>query len=682
MAGAQEGPDTTFTTFETTSSALPDDRLYEMVSPPENNNADIYIPEGGRFGIENSGETVTELPFQAAAGGDAVAYAGDPSFEGNGVEGEDGGNEYLSTRTAGGWNTQNISPLGYTQATYRAFSPDLSVGIVSEGGFFDSTKPPLAPEGVAAFNDLYTRTDSDGRYHALFTKAPPNRSPTLEDFGWLEYGEYSACCNRVVESPLYAGASADFSHVLFEADDVLTPEAEYAATGNNLYDSIGGEPTSVNVLPEGRPAPVATFGGYLPQPAEHCNGFDIKRPTFSHVISADGSRIFWTDLETGDLYVRENDASPDSATTVLVSEGGEFWTANSEGSEVFFTKAGDLYEFDVETHQTTDLTPDGEVQGVIGASEDGEYVYFVADGALAANAKQGEPNLYLSHGGETRFIATLSTADNGIPVSHGCFYIGDWWVNLGDRTAEVTPNGQDVVFESVNPLTGYDNRGTREVYVYDAEAGRISCASCNPSGEPPTGESYLPTGGRHSPAYQPQWISDDGSRVFFDTSEALVPSDGNGQLDVYEWERDGAGSCRDAGGCVYLLSGGTSPGPSYLIDASASGDDVFFVTRAKLVSQDDNDNMNLYDVHVGGVLPPSAAQCTGTGCQGVPFPPAAFEAPASVTFDGVGNFPAGQAAARKPKAKPAKCKRGDVKRKGKCVKKQAKKAGKRGRGKR
>lgn len=665
-------------------SALPDNRIYEMVTPAENDNADVYIPNASKLGpgLPEAGETVTERPFQAAADGESVAYVADPSFEGNGLGGELKGNEYLSTHTAGGWRTQTITPLGYNSAAYVAFSPDLSVGILAEG-----EETPLAPGGLAEYKDLYTRTNSEGRYQALFTRPPSHRS--VVEFGWLEKEEYSACCNGTAEHALYAGASSDFSHVLFEADDALTPpaESEYATTGNNLYDSIDGQPTSVNLLPNGKPAPVATFGGYLPQPDEPggCSGNRIKRPSFSHVISADGTRVFWTDLSTEKtaenpagvtrLFVRENGGAPEAMTVQVdasVGGGGEYWTASADGSLAFFTRAGDLYEFDVNTGQTTDLARGGEVQGVIGASEDGESVYFVADGELAAGATAGQPNLYLSHGGTTSFLATLSAADNGVPDD--CDYIGDWWPNLGDRTAEVTPSGQDIVFESVNSLTGYDSRGSSEVYVYDARSGRISCASCNPSGEPPSGVSYLPTGGSHAPTHQPRWLSDDGGRVFFDTTEALAPHDTNGTMDAYEWERDGAGSCQSSTGCVYLLSGGTSPGPSYFIDASASGDDAFFVTRAQLARQDDNYNINLYDVHVGGASAPSEAQCTGTGCQGVPFPPPAFEAPASVTFEGVGNYPPSQPRAGQPTLRTVKCKRGHAKKRGKCAKQKAKKA--------
>ena len=182
--------------------------------------------------------------------------------------------------------------------------------------------------------------------------------------------------------------------------------------------------------------------------------------------------------------------------------------------------------------------------------------------------------------------------------------------------------------------------------MYDSETGRVSCASCNPTGEPPSVPaqrhqwgSFLPVSESLS-SYQPRVISADGSRVFFDSIEPLVPQDINGSPDVYEWEREGAGSCPagHAGGCIYLLSGGQSREYSFLVDASANGNDVFFVSRADLVKSDVTDYDVLYDARVGGVEP-VAAGCTGTGCQGIPPAPPIYATPASVTFNGTGNYP-------------------------------------------
>ena len=77
------------------------------------------------------------------------------------------------------------------------------------------------------------------------------------------------------------------------------------------------------------------------------------------------------------------------------------------------------------------------MQGVVQISEDGSYVYFVAEGTLAAGAVAGEPNLYVSHdGGTPVFIATLAgerqnrlAGGNTEPKSgaggqHGCRWSG------------------------------------------------------------------------------------------------------------------------------------------------------------------------------------------------------------------------------------------------------------------
>jgi hypothetical protein len=201
---------------------------------------------------------------------------------------------------------------------------------------------------------------------------------------------------------------------------------------------------------------------------------------------------------------------------------------------------------------------------------------------------------------------------------------------------------------------GYPNDGLEEVYVYEAEGGGLFCVSCSRSGETPPSNAYgaaafLPVSWMTTE--QPQVISDDGSRVFFNSAEPLVSQDTNGKLDVYEWERDGAGSCRESEGCVYLLSGGTSSSASWFLGASTSGDDAFVISRADLTGTAAYEGFAVYDARVGGVQPVASPVCTGSGCQGVPPAAPIFATPASVTFAGVGNFPAPSMAVP-PKSKP------------------------------
>ena len=47
--------------------------------------------------------------------------------------------------------------------------------------------------------------------------------------------------------------------------------------------------------------------------------------------------------------------------------------------------------------------------------------------------------------------------------------------------------------------------------------------------------------------YQPRYLSDSG-RVFFDSSDVLVPQATNGLMDVYEYEPEGTGSCEGTSG--------------------------------------------------------------------------------------------------------------------------------------
>ncbi len=636
----------------TTFSGLPDGRVYEMVTPAANEDANVYAPSVASAGEDEQG-IATNLPFQAAAGGGAVAYVGDPSSGGNGSSGQGEGNEYLATRSAeGGWEQQDIQPPGYHTPVYQAFSSDLSVGILNS---CDHNLPVLAPGAPAdGYNVLYTRSSSNGAYQPLFTTVPTDR--TGEEFGAFDVSSYSFECSSGPEGavfvPAYAGASANLNHLLFEANGALTAQAPNGgAKANNLYDSTDGQLHLVNVLPPahpgepGIPAPNATFGA--PPMA-------LRRiPDFSHVISSDGSRIFWTDLEAGPdmehIYVRENDTR-----TVSVSLGtARFWTATPDSRYAFYTEDEKLWRFDVESETREELA-NSNVQGVIGANETGEdsgYVYYVA-----------ADELYLYHAGTTTPIAPLEPSDleEVWPYKGAEVTGGDLEPGLGNRTAEVAPDGHSVVFMSTGSLTGYANEGLSEVFVYRTGAG-LSCVSCDPSGKPPLEPQSIKNDGTagflpisHSNTYLPRWISADGSRVFFDSPEPLVPQDNNGRQDAFEWEREGAGSCPSGhSNCVYLLSGATSSADSWLLDASENGNDVFIITRAQLVAKDQNDDFNVFDVRAGGGTQLTPPECSGTGCQGVPPAPPVFSSPASVTFEGVGNFAPGTERYVAPQPKPA-----------------------------
>jgi hypothetical protein len=253
--------------------------------------------------------------------------------------------------------------------------------------------------------------------------------------------------------------------------------------------------------------------------------------------------------------------------------------------------------------------------------------------------------------------------------------------NIGSR---VSPGGRYLAFMSERPLTGYDNTDAvsgqpdEEVYLYDAVTDRLVCASCNPTGARPVGvldnDKLLAdewglwgeNRGSGSPAHwlagnipgwttwqhQSRYLSDSG-RLFFTSPDALVPGDTNGLEDVYEYEPAGVGGCsagsatfgQRSGGCVGLISSGTSSAESAFMDASETGNDVFFVTTSRLVGEDYDTTYDVYDAHVcsaslpcmsGPVSPPP---CTsGDACKAAPSPqPEIFGPAPSATFSGTGN---------------------------------------------
>ena len=282
--------------------------------------------------------------------------------------------------------------------------------------------------------------------------------------------------------------------------------------------------------------------------------------------------------------------------------------------------------------------------GTFGISEDGSYVYFVAESALAGGATAGQGNLYEWHEGEPiSLVAALDAGELGDQIDWRDFF------NEEEKGSRVTPNGQTVLFGSRYNLTPYNSAGHVEFYVYSALSRALRCISCNPNAPQATEETYLSEHSAVGPvprnAFLTRNLSADGGRVFFQTGEALVPQDTNGQMDVYEWEREGEGSCPNgqSAGCVSLISTGTSSAESYFGDASSEGENVLFFTRQSLVGEDQDDNVDLYDARIdGGFLAqnpsPPLPPCKDEGCLGNPTEPVALGVPSSAAFASVGNL--------------------------------------------
>ena len=321
-----------------------------------------------------------------------------------------------------------------------------------------------------------------------------------------------------------------------------------------------------------------------------------------------------------------------------------------------------------------DSADNASVMAIIGSSEDGRRVYFMATNQII----DGEPDpfgvkIYLWHQGVIRFIGGLeSGADarlNGPQADTGFLRTMS--------TARVTPDGRHLLFMSTSDLglrgrggfPGYDH-GTRctfdlsggapcrELYLYRADSGSLSCASCNPSGATATSDALmmLRVGfGASLPSLQnlPRHLTDDGRRVFFTTGEALVPEDANGRLDAYVYDADTAS--------VRLLSSGTEPSDSFFLDASPDGKDAFFVTRSRLVGWDIDDNYDLYDARVGGGFPEPAVMppaCVGSACQGSPERVPAAESNSSALLEGRGDADEQFRPRRRAQTRARACRRG------------------------
>ncbi len=629
---------------ELASSALPDCRAYEMVTPSYKQGYPLFA-----LGYSNNGEkiifyTLANLVGTEGAGESAIL-----------------GNLYVDERTPAGWILSPLNPPS------TEFHSQQAVAVEAESGETLWQQSLLGSSSL----DLYTKSASGS-----LSRVGPLDPPRGFD--------------RVVAS------SIDFRHIVSEAlvsSNDWPFDKTVEGTVGSIYEYSGTEnpaPILIGVEGEKNSSQLIGLCG-----TEFGGGASASE---YNAISSSGETIFFTVDPVGwfgceaaaprksEIYARINGSltSPEPATTVHISaskcscgeeSGKNFEGASENGQKVFFTStqkltseadavdgaaSGDaakesgcaaipvgqggcnLYEYDFAGgagQRLRAVSEGGEVLGVSAIAENGQRVYYVSRNALHdagtneyGQAPQNEqPNLYVhvTTSNETHFIATLSARDELM------------WSRLFVQPTNLAgEGGRFLLFASSTPgLTPDDRTSQTQLFEYDAVSEELVRVTKGEDGynEDGNGVAFgvepssiwlnkltLGRGSDFKVRTNSVNLAADGKTVVFKTRGQLSARATSAQQNctsIYEFHTNGALSA----GTVNLLSDGRDVqlykgvlcGPQFQ-KMDANGDNVLFFTADPLLSQDtDGVQEDTYDARVdGGIAPPSVAGlCGGSSCE-------------------------------------------------------------------
>ncbi len=652
--GSTNGPDRAFATFASSSSgvsencpnaalreaqgstSLPDCRAYEQVSPVSKNGGDVF------------GQSDTSI---ASSTGDAIAYLSYTGFSNTAGSGALGAVQYVAFRGADAWSTYAVTPTPATSA-YQIFAGDTFNRLFSDdfaGSVVEGYVLPDAEAGVPTAENLYLE---DVKSQDLQTISKPQEGTQSNNF-------------RALETSL-RGASSDLGVVVFETPANLLTQA--TGSGPKLYVSDHGSLQLVGVLPDGS----------LPSGGSASARESLREATKYHdAVSVDGSRIFFMSPADGSsapqLYMRENEqrsvwvSQSEASAPDPEPQNVKFQGATPDGSQVLFTT----------TDRLLDVDPGGPGYGLYRYSntpnpESEANLTFI--GRFTDDTGGNGPPEVVGMSTDAKRIYVRTMEESFDPIRGASFALDVWDEGVtrvaahlsrgGSGEAVVSADGQRIAF-----LTGEPSPGRGEMYLYDAPSEKLTCVSCLPNNaggmlgvdSSPAATEFAHTLGLGFPH---RLMSSDGRFVFFATPDALLPQDTNGVADVYEYSVET--------GELSLISISSGSEGTWFVEASASGRDVFVVTRHAYSRSDTDSQVDLYDIRVDGGLaePPAAAvACAGDACQGLPSAAPTFNTASG--FEGLGNI------VSKPLAKPSTKKKVAKKKKSKPKKHAVKKHRKR-----
>lgn len=578
---------------------------------------------------------------------------------------------FLAQRTSAGWQSDSIVPpaeeqFGGGTLTYRlnGVTPDLRSFVfgVRASTALDSPPPPTVVRIRDGVQDVLK----------TYVGEPPNA-------GWETTFDLTD----------------DSAHVLFidvQSKQLEDIGAARVATGES--PEIPGE--VISIMPDGVPSECGL------DPFNRFSFANFAQPGYHWIGSEDASRVYFRVQPNADeagkpscgnparwLYMRDRDASE---TTLIDASDSGFVRATPDGQHAYFVTTSnhatyealtptekehaanldpaeedananaDVYRWSEESGSAACLTcvvSDASVTSFesVLVSDDYSHIYFVSKNQLVpGQGKQGQPNLYVLTAGDVRFVGPVGSENPFSGEGNQPRLSEDGDVLLFRAIA--SPGLTSDMFQSkprcLFPKISRGLGTCSELYRYDDRDRSVECLSCDHAdttthmvGTPSLGGGEFDFG-----------LSADGGTAAFATAEALLGSDVNNDTDIYEW-RDGA---------VHLVTDGVSAfqeGPSAprVIGLDADGGDLFFAVvppGGSLTGFEQDAVSNLYDARIeGGFEPPPPSEgCAEESCQGpLQASPGALSA-ASSRFEGRGNVEA-------PKAP---CRKGKVRRHGRCVK--------------
>jgi DNA-binding beta-propeller fold protein YncE len=716
---------------ERSSTRLPDCRAYELVTPPDKNGAVIGNPAFGTGypQIAEDGDRVIAKSIQCFH--EALSCVADRHEEGTPFEFE---------RSGSGWVTHPLAPPASEFETYTSWSYNADTGMVLFSA--PSATPTVPPTGPHGYQELFYAREPDGEFVEIgpleeagdpsqplgyIGLAPDAQVFATADLSHVLYVATHPYWNYGPETGrLYEYVGTDKSHPLlvgvrggYESHDPVsgcgsqlggfdageTLAAPLSESGRTVYFTVEGH-DSGSSCPGSVTAPAASQlwarvdGEVAARGSESAHSVLISGPASSGCSSECVANA------TSDKDSKEGGAardanfegiSDDGSTAVFASE--QQFTDNAsqgEGDNLYESVCSEPCGSPEEEPGATerrllDVTdPEGGVKvaggprelGVEAISADGSHVYFVAEGVLTGaqenqnheEAENGADNLYAFErdeadpNGHLVFIATLASSDGTLN-----------WATGQVRVANVTPDGQFLVFMSHKALTADDTRaeGPDQVYEYDAPTGVLTRISVGEDGYNDNGNGgsggasivgpYQSAYSKSVPVRLDPTMSNDGAFVFFRSPVALtpgalndVPVENGEAQNFYEYHE----------GQVYLISDGRdtagdgdvaesghvgAESTSNLLGTDASGSNVFFSTFDQLVPEDVDTELDYYDARICSEGDPCEAPvleptlCGEGSCQGAAGTAPGMATPASATFSGAGNLSVPSVEKKEPK---------------------------------